>query len=130
MVEVQGVVQGKGLTNPNGRSFDIQTGDRQVVTVNLRQPLDDMVEGLVETNPNGRSFDIQTGDRQVVTVNLRQPLDDMVEGLVEVQGVVQGKGLVMCDYYINFPPELAETFDLELDNETAVLLNAIPNPWR
>ncbi|XP_046680967.1 replication protein A 14 kDa subunit-like [Homalodisca vitripennis] len=85
---------------------------------------------VIKTNPNGRSFDIQTGDRQVVTVNLRQPLDDMVEGLVEVQGVVQGKGLVMCDYYINFPPELAETFDLELDNETAVLLNAIPNPWR
>jgi len=85
---------------------------------------------VIKTNPNGRSFDIQTGDRQVVTVNLTEPLVDMLTGLVEVHGVVQGKGLIMCDYYINFPPELAEDFDLELDNEAAILINTLPNPWR
>lgn len=65
---------------------------------------------LIQTNPNGRSFDVQTGDRQVVTVNLRQPLNDMLEGLVEVHGVSQGKGLILCDNFINFPPELADSF--------------------
>lgn len=45
-----------------------------------------------------------------MTVNLRQPLNDLLEGLVEVYGVSQGKGLILCDNFINFPPELAESF--------------------
>lgn len=65
---------------------------------------------LIQTNPNGRSFDVQTGDKHVVTINLRQPLNDLLEGLVEVHGVSQGKGLILCDNLINFPPELAESF--------------------
>jgi len=89
-----------------------------------------LMGNVIKTNPNGRSFDIQTGDRQVVTVNLRQPLDDLLTGLVEVHGVVQGSGVLLADYFINFPPELAETFDLELDNETAILINNTPNPWK
>ncbi|XP_054269948.1 replication protein A 14 kDa subunit-like [Macrosteles quadrilineatus] len=85
---------------------------------------------VIKTNPNGRSFDIQTGDKQVVTVNLKEPLMDPLTGLVEVQGVSQGRGLVESDYFINFPPELAENFDLELESEAAILLNTVNNFWR
>lgn len=35
-------------TNPGGKSFDVQTGERQVVTVNMERPLDEPVSGLVE----------------------------------------------------------------------------------
>lgn len=34
----------------------------------------------------------------------------MVTGLVEIQGVVQNKDTILCDYFINFPPEITETF--------------------
>lgn len=35
-------------TNPGGKSFDVQTGDRQVITVHMERPLDEPVSGLLE----------------------------------------------------------------------------------
>lgn len=46
----------------------------------------------------------------MVLINLKEPLDDLITGLVEIQGVVQSKDRILCDYFINFPPEISETF--------------------
>lgn len=41
-------------THPNGKSFEIKTGDRQVVTVLLREPLNEPLSGLVEVQGLGQ----------------------------------------------------------------------------
>lgn len=61
-------------------------------------------------NPQGTSFDVKTPDLQVVTINLRKPLKEPVTGVVEVHGIVQGRNSMVCDFYMVYPKELADTY--------------------
>lgn len=56
------------------------------------------------------AFNIQSGDGFNVTINLKQPLSENITGLVEVHGIAQGPSSILCDYYIGFPHELAQTY--------------------
>lgn len=46
----------------------------------------------------------------MVTVHMERPLDEPISGLVEIHGTVQGKGQILCNNYIPFPPEMSENF--------------------
>lgn len=46
----------------------------------------------------------------MVTVHMERPLDEPVSGLIEIHGTVQGRGQILCNNYIPFPPEMSENF--------------------
>uniref|UniRef100_A0A1B6DMY0 Replication factor A protein 3 n=1 Tax=Clastoptera arizonana TaxID=38151 RepID=A0A1B6DMY0_9HEMI len=89
-----------------------------------------IIGNVLKTHPNGKAFDIQTSDNHVVTVLLETPLNDIISGLVEVHGKGQGQKQIQCSYYMSFPPELADSYDAEIDNDVITVVHAIPNPWR
>lgn len=88
-----------------------------------------LVGVVILVNPNGTSFDVKTPDLQIVTVSMRKPLKEPITGLVEVQGIVQGRNAMICDYYMVFSKEIADTYDQELTNEAIQIIHTIPNAW-
>nr|BAN20596.1 unkown protein [Riptortus pedestris] len=88
-----------------------------------------LVGVVILVNPNGMSFDLKTPDLQIVTVQMRKPLKEPVSGLVEVQGIVSGRNNIICDYYLVFAKEIADTYDQDLTNETIQIIQNVPNAW-
>uniref|UniRef100_A0A0P4VSM8 Putative replication factor a protein 3 n=1 Tax=Rhodnius neglectus TaxID=72488 RepID=A0A0P4VSM8_9HEMI len=81
------------------------------------------------TNPKGDSFEIKSTDNQVITISMRSPLTVPVAGLVEVHGIVKDRSTLICDYYMEFPKEIAETYEADLTNEVVKVIHSVPNIW-
>ncbi|XP_069700637.1 replication protein A 14 kDa subunit-like [Periplaneta americana] len=84
---------------------------------------------ILSTHSNGISVEIKTVDNQVVTIKMQEPLQEPLSGLVEFHGIAQGKNSVSSDFYLSFPPEFTENFDVEQYNEAVTLMNSISNQW-
>lgn len=84
---------------------------------------------VLNAHPNGISVELKTTDNHVVTVRMQEPFQEPLSGLVEFHGTVQGKNTVSSDFYLSFPPEFTNSFDLEQYNEAVTLMNTISNHW-
>ncbi|XP_014285158.1 replication protein A 14 kDa subunit [Halyomorpha halys] len=88
-----------------------------------------LVGNVISVNPKGISFDLKTSDMQIVIVSMRKPLTEPISGLIEVQGIVQGRNSMVCDYYMAYPDTISESYDQELTNKIFTLIHSLPNSW-
>ncbi|CAH1395552.1 unnamed protein product [Nezara viridula] len=88
-----------------------------------------LVGTVISVNPKGTTIDLKTADMQVVIVSMRKPLTEPVSGVIEVQGIVQGRNSMVCDYYMSYPDTLTGTYQQDIASSVFTLIHSLRNPW-
>ena len=71
-------------------------------------------------------FELTTSDNKKVLIKLKASIRDQLSDVVEVYGEVDEKGNINAVNYSTFDEHLIQNFDMELYNETLIMMGQLP----